>query len=176
MSEFSRTVTLEDLAEGPRSYTLDPDKAVRAALAERFDLLALEGLVATVTARLEGRGIEVSGRFEASVVQRCVVTLDPVPARLEDAFTVVFLPEMVGAEDEPIDVTSETDYEPLAGDSVDVAEVVAQSLSLALEPYPRAAHAGERGEASMRDPREPDPEDDEERNPFAVLKKLRDES
>jgi len=176
MSEFTHIVSLQDVAEGAREITLDPDEAERGALAERFDLLALDGLVAHVTARGEGRGMQVSGRLRASVVQRCVATLDPVAAEVEDDFTVVFLPELVDADDEAVDVTAEEDFEPLSGDRVDVAEIVAQSLSLALDPYPRAPHAGPVGAAGAHDPREPAPEEDEERNPFAVLKKLRHKS
>ncbi|HET6224263.1 MAG TPA: DUF177 domain-containing protein, partial [Dongiaceae bacterium] len=73
-----------------------------AALAERFGLLSLDRLTASLgLVRRRSGLIEVHGRFEADLVQACVVTLEPVPAQLAAAFTVSFgvAPEASGADE-----------------------------------------------------------------------------
>jgi uncharacterized metal-binding protein YceD (DUF177 family) len=78
----------------------------------------------------------VTGSFEAEVVQSCVVTLDPVPARLVESFSALFGeggPGMAAL----VDAEEEDEPEPIEGGAIDLGETVAQHLSLALDPYPR---------------------------------------
>lgn len=174
--EFSRIVHMRDLVDGPVEIALAADEEVRKKLAKRFGLEAIEELSAEVTARREGRRIRIEGRFRGKPVQRCVVTDRPVGSTLKEDFAVVFLPEIAEAEaegdDGDLDIHTWEDFEPLTGDWVDVGEVVAQSFSLALEPYPRSPEAGEIDQDSyyceqMR-------QEEERESPFAVLKNLRD--
>ena len=171
---FHRRIGHDELGDGPLSLRLVADAKVREDLAERFDLIALDSLEAALTARGDGDSIVVEGRFEAQVTQRCARSLAPVDVRVAEEFRVRFVPAAeLGTVETTIDPEAEIDLEPLASDGVDLGELVAQSLSLALDPYPRSAQSeaasvtlwGEAGEAGA-----------ERANPFGVLKKLRDGS
>jgi uncharacterized metal-binding protein YceD (DUF177 family) len=155
-NEFSRPVAIGRLAE-EEVHEIEATPAERAALARRFGLLGLDRLAASVRLAPLGRGIRLEAALEAEVTQECVVTLEPVPNHVSDRFTLVY-GEAPAAADE------ETVVEPLEGETIDVGEAVAQQLSLALDPYPRAPGAA-------IDPKwagDPAPE-----GPFAALTKLK---
>ena len=111
--------------------------------------------------------------FTADVLQSCVVTLEPVSARLNEEFEVVFAPETGDAgldrDEIVIDVTETDPPEPLIGDSVDIGEMVAQHLALAIDPYPRKAGVDWRPEETT----ESTDDDGRAESPFAVLAGLK---
>ena len=142
--EFSRTVAV-DHVEAVETLDIVADGAERAALARRFGLDSLGALTASVTLTKLGaaRRVRLSANFSADVVQSCVVTLEPVPSRIEDAFVLVY-DEDAGepAEAETVVLLKGQDSpEPWSGDVIDVGEAVAEHLALALDPYPRATGA-----------------------------------
>jgi uncharacterized metal-binding protein YceD (DUF177 family) len=110
------------------------------ALALRFGLVRVERLAGR--ARLErcGKGdvVRLRGRLEAQVVQSCVLSLEEVRATLDEAFECRFTRP---GGDVPDDLAWDQDVEPLEGTELDVGEIFAQQLALALDPYPRAAEA-----------------------------------
>jgi uncharacterized metal-binding protein YceD (DUF177 family) len=78
-------------------------------------------------------------------VQACVVTLEPVRAQLSEDFTVAFGAVRPAAEGEVIIGLDEEDpAEELTDGRIDLGEVVAQQLAVALDPYPRAPGADDR--------------------------------
>lgn len=165
--EFSHIVTLADAAQG-RSLTLEADEAQRGAIAKRLGLVSIDRFVATAEVRAVAGGIAVTGRVEAKVVQSCAATDLPVPAKIDEPFDLRFLK---GAEpdsdSEEVEISdADLDILPLEGDRVDVGEAAVQSLSLALNPFPRHPDAGrilaEKGVLS-----------EEQAGPFAALAKLR---
>ncbi|MFO1056999.1 MAG: DUF177 domain-containing protein [Dongiaceae bacterium] len=163
--EFSRLAALDRATETPQSWSIEANQDERAALARRFGLLSLGRLVATLTWRRQaGDLVRLDGVLEASLAQPCVVTLDPVPAELTESFTLRFM-RGVAAEDREVVIDPEADDppEPLGDGPVDVGEIVAQQLALALDPYPRAAGV-DLGTVL--------PESEPE-SPFGVLRKLR---
>jgi uncharacterized metal-binding protein YceD (DUF177 family) len=139
--EFSRLVGLEELEEGEVSRKIEASAEERRALADRFDLLAIDALAASLRLwRLpDGPLVRVEGRLAADVVQRCVVTLAPLPAHIDEEVAETFGPPGYRAPDGDED----GDVPEVFEDSgIDVGELVAQLLLLALAPYPRAAGAG----------------------------------
>lgn len=162
--EFSRPVGVNTLPRGGRTIAIEADEAERAALARRFGLLALDDFKARLTLTA-GRGdtVVVTGTLTAAVVQRCVVTLDPVPAAVEDEIEAVFA-DAAGRDEAEIEVDPlAAEAEPLVDGRIDLGELAAQHLSLALDPYPRAPDAPEPAA-------EPPQAGPETRRPFAVLK------
>ena len=145
--EFSRRVDVSRMGRLEHRLEIKANAEERAALARRFDLVELPELAAELVLRKRGDGVfELSGRWHARVAQRCVVTLEPVPADLADAvrlFFAVTAPLRAGkplAEADPLD--DEGWPEPIEGGVVDVGEAVVQLMAVALEPYPRAPGAG----------------------------------
>lgn len=143
--EFSRAVALEDLRGGIVRRTIEATESERQDLASRFALPSIEALTAKVSLEslAKGRLVLVKGELNADVTQTCVVTLQPLPRIVSETF-VMRLAVRPDTEESPIinvDPTTEDEPEPIEGDSVDIGELVAQHLSLALEPYPRAENA-----------------------------------
>ena len=165
--EFSRPIGLDEVGDKPLYRSIEADPAERDALARRFGLESLDALRAKVTVVpvRHGEIISVEGKLAAEAVQKCVVTLGPVPARIEETFAVKLSPPS-DAEPE-IEIDPEGDEpEPLEGESVDIGEIVAQHLALALDPYPRADGAEFEGVEGMV-------EEPPVAGPFAALERLK---
>ena len=135
--EFSRPVEAPRTTGRPATHKIAANADERAALAQRFGLLSLDRLEAEVRLeRLAGGLVRLSSTLSADAVQACVVTLEPVPARIAEEFSMLY-----GEGEDLRDVTldgEEEPVEPLEGGRIDIGEAVAQQLSLALDPFPRA--------------------------------------
>ena len=166
--EFSRPFRLDELGGAPRSVTIESTEAERAALATRFGLLSIENLSASAEMTREGEVVSAKGRLTASVVQPCVASGEPVPAIIAEDFTLRFVPAAADPEAEEIELDEsaldEIDYE---GGAIDLGEAAAQTLALALDPFPRAPGADEKL-------REAGVIGEGEAGPFAALKALKD--
>ena len=143
--EFSRIVALDDVRGGPLRRSIEAGPEECAGLAARLGIAALDSLTATVTLefRKGGRVVIASGRFEAALTQTCVVTLEPLPRTVSETFEdrLAAEPEAGAEAIVEFDLETEDEPEPIDGDSIDIGELVAQHLSLALDPYPRAEGA-----------------------------------
>jgi uncharacterized metal-binding protein YceD (DUF177 family) len=166
--EFSLIVTLADAAHG-RAISVEADEAARGRIARRLGLVALDHFALSADVRTVAGGMAAKGQIEARVVQACAATDLPVPATLAEAFDLRFLRdvEAPASEDDEIEIGSEDlDLLPLEGDRIDLGEAAVQTLSLALDPFPRHPDAArilaEKGVLS-----------EEAAGPFAALAKLR---
>jgi uncharacterized metal-binding protein YceD (DUF177 family) len=159
-TELSRPLTLDHVPAAGQFLLLVASEAERAALAERFGLLALLSLPGELQLRPgpEGR-VLVTGRLMAEVEQACVVTLEPVRQLVDEMVAWRLLPDGV----EPSDGDEDPDDLPAEAGAVDMGEALAQQLSLALDPYPRAPGAELPAEAT----------DGGAHGPFAALAKLK---
>lgn len=111
----------------------------------------------------------LSGRVRASVVQNCVVTLEPVEQDVEDDVDCVFgqgePPDVSSEEDQP--VLSSVDWEQLDNDRIDIGKVAVETLIASIDPFPRQ-------DGAALDPVGDDGDGERaEANPFAVLAKLK---
>lgn len=123
---------------------------------------------------LPGGGWQLTGRLGATVVQDCVVTLEPVRSRIETELSRRYLPDLPPPPDEPgveVEMDPDTDTEPLPP-RISLREIATEALALALPDFPRApgaaldqASAAPPGVAPLRD---------EDTKPFAALARLRD--
>ncbi len=146
--EFSRSVAVETMAGGESVREISASPAECRALAARLGLAAIDGLRATIRLRRVDGGamVRVRGRIEADVVQTCVVSLEPVPAHVEEDFGALFAPEDEMPDEngdlllDPL-MLDEDLPEPMTGGVIDIGELAAQHLSLALDPYPRRSDA-----------------------------------
>lgn len=176
--EFSRPIAVKDIGDRPVHRRIDAKPQELEALARRFDLQALDSLGADLTLSWRGEEVVVEGELHAEIVQRCVVSLAPVPGTVSSGFTLVYRKraEIGDQPEEEIDPDIEEDLpEPFGPEGIDLGEAVAQQLSLALDPYPRHPDAElERTQWGKPVPAAEE-ESEEARNPFAVLKNLKRE-
>lgn len=138
--EFSRPERLDSIGAGERAVAVAADPAERAALARRFDLRSIERLEASVTVRRDGGAVLVAGRVTGAVTQACSVTGDPLPAAIDEPLRLRFVDDDEAAEE--VELTEDSaDTLPIEGGAVDLGEAVAQTLLLALDPFPRGPNA-----------------------------------
>ncbi|TAN60395.1 MAG: DUF177 domain-containing protein [Magnetospirillum sp.] len=170
--EFSRPVPVDQLPAKVSRHTISAEPDECAALARRLGLVEVKALSAKVELEPLARTgfIRVNGRLTARVVQTCVVTLLPLDVVVEDAFQLTFSPpEAILDEEDEIELSwdQQDPPDPIIDGCIDIGEVVAEYLALALDPFPRAPDA-----AFQPPPEEPETEDGRS-NPFAVLSSLR---
>jgi uncharacterized metal-binding protein YceD (DUF177 family) len=168
--EFSRTIRIDALGTAPRDLSIEASAEEREALARRFGLVAIDALSADISLLRTGGVIRGNGRLEAEVIQSCVASGVPVEARLAEAFAIAFAPppEASGRGEEEIEL-SEGDCDTIfySGPEIDVGEAVAETLSLSLDPWPRAPDADESLKAAGV-------KNEAEVGPFAALAGLKD--
>jgi uncharacterized metal-binding protein YceD (DUF177 family) len=145
--EFSRLVRLDMLGDLPHAMTVEATPEERKALVGRFGIVAISRLEADAILTRAGSAVEVTGRIRAAVIQACVASAEDVPEKIDQPFTLRFVPEADAGNDsadEEIELEEAAlDEVGYTGGAVDLGEAVAQTLALALNPYPRAANAGE---------------------------------
>ena len=165
--EFSRPVRIDTLGDVPHAIAIEADKEERRALSRRFALMAIERLSAQADVTRVGEAVVVAGRLKAMVTQACVASAEPVNAIIDEPFVLRFVPEGGGADEEIELEESDLDIIAYEGSSVDLGEAAAQTLALALDPFPRSPHA----DAALR---EAGVVDETGVGPFSALKALRD--
>ncbi len=161
--EFSRPFRAHDVGSHTRQQMIEANGDERAALADRFFLLDLERLTAAIELRRDAAGIRVTGQIHASGNQPCALTAEAVPFLITERLSLLLTdkaPE--GGEVELVD--ADLDSEVLDGDIIDMGEIAAQALALALDPYPRKKGARVPGVISEDEARA-------KRSPFAGLKR-----
>lgn len=101
------------------------------------------------------RGLRLSGVLDAALVRECVASLEPVDEVIHEAFAITFSGDAWAGGAVDLDPEAE-EPEPLTGDTLDLADILIQQLSLAMVPYPRkpggAAPHGDFGEARPASP------------------------
>jgi len=167
--EFSRPLRIDTLGTVPRHISIGADEAERSALAKRFGIPAIERLSAEAAVTRDGDLIVAAGTLSAAVTQSCVATNAAVAETIEEEFRIDFRPQPSGVpEEDEIELSEgEMDVVFYEGSAIDLGEAVAETLSLSLDPYPRAPDA----ETVLR---EAGVKSEEEAGAFGALAGLRD--
>ena len=159
---------LSEIQRNALQTTLEADAAVRERIAKALGLEALSSLQAKLKASPWLDGVQVDGRWTATVGQICGITLEPFESELQGEIHLRALPagsQALGErEDHEVDLDPEADDPPEVLDSVqiDLGAYVVEDLSLAIDPFPRKPGAAFEA-----------PESNGEPSPFAVLAKLK---
>jgi hypothetical protein len=130
--EFSRPLQVDRVPALGCHERLAADEKECAALAKRFDLPrihSLGGLLKVVPWR--GGGLKVTGTLNARVDQVSVISLETFTSDLEFAIERYFLSPRAGQP------TAEEDVDVIENGSVDLGEILAESMALELDPHPR---------------------------------------
>jgi uncharacterized metal-binding protein YceD (DUF177 family) len=167
VNDFAHRLPLDQIRDGNR-LDLIADGGECAAIADRLGLLSLDRLEAHAVLSRDGDKVQAKGRLKAALKQSCVATGEPVPAYVDEPFELLFLPEpRNGSADDEIEL-GEVDLDTMFHDgaAIDLGLAIADSLALALDPYPRSPSADtalkEAGVLS-----------EEEAGPFAALAALK---
>jgi uncharacterized metal-binding protein YceD (DUF177 family) len=166
VSDFAHRLSLHGIRDGER-IDLSADEGERAAIAERLRLPALSRFDAHVVLTREGERVAASGRIKAALEQSCIATGEPIPAGVDEQFDLLFLPEPAADPDEEIELSEEDcDVVFHDGQAIDLGTALADTLALALDPYPRSPGADEAlREAGVLS--------EEQAGPFAALAALK---
>ena len=163
-----QTFTLDSMID---VQTLPPTGALRCQLHasgdECADLVARFGFLELRSLQVDLRIIEVAkgswdvrGRLRAEVVQPCGVTGEPVPESVDFELEERYV-QAAGSQEEIVVDLDEA--EPLDGGRIDLGEMVAQSLAIAVAPWPRSEDAPASFQAG----------EDDRPHPFAGLASLK---
>lgn len=167
-------IRIADLPNGVvTTFDLAPDDAARTAIAHALDVPGIRKL--KFSGQLEPFGEKdwrLTAELGTTVIQTCVVTLDPVTTRIDERVERIYLTNLPDIDDEEIEMPDDDTTEALPA-SLDVAAVMIEAVALSLPPYPRADHA-DIGEAVFTEPGKK-PMRDEDARPFAGLAGLRDQ-
>jgi hypothetical protein len=138
--EWSVPVEVASVPETGRRLDLVADDAARHAIVKAAGLAALPRLEAGFDLTRQGAdGLRAVGRVSATVVQNCVVTLEPIESEIDEAVDLIFLPDAAPAT-RAMDVqVLETDDPPetIRDGIIDLGAVATEFLVLGLDPYPR---------------------------------------
>ena len=170
MPEFCRLLKPEEIAALPSKqmarYEIHATPEECRALAQRFHLESLDSLDAALEIKpWNDGGARIQGELHGKVVQRCVVSLKPIPQEVSERFESFFAPPEGFANFRPeLQPVEREDPESIDAEGIDLGELVAQQLSLALDPYPHLPDASFPDES--RATQQP------ANSPFAPLSKL----
>jgi uncharacterized metal-binding protein YceD (DUF177 family) len=165
--EFARPLRVDTIGDDARIVEIDANGEERAALAKRFELIGIDRLTGKFTIRRDAAGIVAEGRVAATVTQACSITGDPLPAIVDEPVALRFVPEDDAGQDEVELGDSDIDVIPYDGGAIDLGEVAAETMALALDPFPRGPNA----EAVLKDA---GVLSEEQAGPFGVLAALKD--
>ena len=151
------------------SFRVLPDAKNRAELAEQLNIRKLRKLTFTGTLRPDGRyDWRLEGVLGATAVQDCVVTADPVTTRIDVPVVRKFVRQMPVLDEVEVEIPDDDTIDPLPP-IIELGDVMAEALALALPDYPRLDGATLPESVQDSDGAEP-----ERRNPFAILATLKD--
>ena len=157
--EFSRPLQTDRVPKAGSVEKLRAEPRELTALAKRMKIPAIHALSAEVRATpWRGGGIKLEGHLTADIEQVSVISLEAFRETVSIPVSRYFLPPGAVVEND-----SEDDADPIEGGIVDIGEVVAETLALDLDPYPRKP--GEAFAEHVEDAAAPG----ENPSPFAVL-------
>lgn len=163
---FAHALRIDSIRDGDR-LDLIANEAERQLIAQRLSLGSIERLEAHAVLERKGEVVRAQGRLAASLEQSCVVTGEPVPAHVDEAFSLAFVPEPETSADQEIELGEEDcDTVFYDGALIDLGGAIADTLALSLDPYPRSLEA----DVALK---EAGVMSEEQASPFAALAALK---
>ena len=130
--EFSRPLLVDRVPRKGSHERVVADSNECTSLAKRFAIHALHKVSAMLLATpWHGGGMKVTGTVEAEVELVSVVSLEVFKTRKSFQVERYFMPANKLSE------TLEVDADPIVDGVIDLGEIVAETVGLELDPYPR---------------------------------------
>jgi uncharacterized metal-binding protein YceD (DUF177 family) len=167
MSEdFTHRLPLDRIRGGER-IDLVAGEAECDAIAKRLGLLSIDRLEAHAVLERNGDQVRATGRIKSALAQSCVASGEPVPERIDEAFELLFMAEPSGKPDDEVELGArDLDIIFHDGAGIELGAAIADTLTLAIDPYPRGPNADEALKAAGV-------LSEEQAGPFAALAKLK---
>jgi hypothetical protein len=155
--EISRPIELSKIRAKDVIVIVQATPEECAAIAVRMELPAIQSLECRYGLSRDDDGVSVlaRGHLLAEVTQTCVTSAEDFAARVEEEFTIRFVPAGTERDDPDPGLPDEIPYE---ADTIDLGEATAEQLGRALDPWPKIEGATV-----------PVIEDEDESSPFAIL-------
>lgn len=132
------------------AVVIEADERERKALAERFGIVSVEELHASVALDQCQKGVRAEGALSARITQVCAISGENFQVQIEEPVILRFIEEgsasLQPSEDDNIDfdlTAEDCDEIEYSGDTIDLGEAVAQTLGLAIDPYAEGPNADE---------------------------------
>lgn len=144
---LGKVVNADDVPSNGISGSVEADPGERADIADALDLVSLDSLAFTFTLLPAGKNkYALTGTLKASLMQRCVVTLEPVKETLSVDAALEFWPgdELSRLEEAAGDAAENLELdgpEPFDGEKIDIGRLAYEILASNLDPYPRRKDA-----------------------------------
>lgn len=175
MAEFSRVIEIDHLPAKGMALTETAQAEECTALTKRYKIDALNFF--RLTAQLtpwRKRGVRIKAHIEAKMTRQCVVTLESFEQEVKEDFELLMLPEEMM---EPVREDDMDAPEALIDGKVDIGELGAQYLALAIDPYPKKSDAVFSHIEDAAPDAMPDSTKDKRSNsPFAILGALKNKN
>lgn len=156
---------------GPTPFALTPDKDEMAQWATQLGLSGLRKLSLKGQVAPAGKAAwTVKATLGATLIQPCVLTLEPVTTRIDVEVQRQFQREVDTPEDEEFELP-EDDLPERLGVWIDPKDIMIEALSLHIPEYPR--HADATLETAQFSQKGVKPMTDEDARPFAGLAALK---
>ncbi len=143
--EFSRLMAADPARTNPMTEHLTATAGECAQLALRFGVEAIENLGADckLSAFESANRMRLEVKFTAEVRQLCVITLEPVVARITGEFVREYAASGIAEEPKEIiiDPDAEDPPETIPEGGIDAGEAIAEQLGLEIDPFPHAPGA-----------------------------------
>lgn len=175
-SEFTQpidlVISIKDIGENGIGRNLVLTGAQKAILQKELDLFAFDHFECQWRIKpLHKKRFRLEGVITAELTQKSVLSLEPVATKLDEPFQTEFWPiEQNNPELSPeLDIEyADEIIEFYEEKNFNIGQVIYEQFVVSLEQFPRSE-----GEAFNWDSQQSD--DDAPPNPFAVLKKLKDQ-
>ena len=169
----NNTITVSKLSgREPFAFQLSFEEPHRNRIAAELGILGVRKLRFEGTlAPLGAKDWRLDAALGATVIQACVVTLDPVTTRIDEDIEIIFIEGMREPTASETEMEDDTTRQALTPE-IDLENIMFEALALNLPDYPRIE--GDELAPELSGAGDDSSEDNQTRKPFAGLKELRD--
>lgn len=136
---LSRPLKVDEIRDGTSGELVATETELQD-IARLLDLVALRSLAVAYRFAHAGEGrLHLSGRLTADLTQTCVVSLDPVAAKLDLSVEIDFWPaKLLESLERSTEPEALLDWpEPIIDGTIDPGPVIYEIFATSLDPYPK---------------------------------------
>lgn len=139
---MSKTLRIDTLNKNaPTAFQVEPDREELDEIARALDVSALRKMRFSGEIRPSGTSDwRLDAKLGATVVQPCVITLEPVTTRIDDPVTRHYSATWEAPEEGEFELDEGDDSDPIP-ETLDLLALAQEALALALPAYPRLPDA-----------------------------------